>query len=101
MVDSGIWIGPLVAVVVALWLRPAHLVVPGLSSFAGFVVSFNVAQGRYPDCEDCPQGEHILRWFNGLFLTLAAALLFLGLAKHIFNTWRRHRASSGFSAKPS
>ena len=101
MVDSGIWIGPLVAVVLVIWLRPAHLVVLGLTSFAGFVVSFNIAQSRYPDCEDCPQGEHILRWLNGFLLTLAGALLLLGLAKHIFNTWRRHRAGSSFSAKPS
>jgi hypothetical protein len=102
MIDSGIWIGPLIAVVLALRLRPAYLVVLGLTAFAGFVVSFNTAQSRYPDCGECPRGEHILRWFNGLFLTLAGALLLFGLAKHIFNTWRRrHRASSGFSAKPS
>jgi len=100
MIDSGIWIGPLIAVLLALWLRPAYLVVLGLAAFAGFVVSFGTAQTRYPDCEECPQGEHVLRWFNGFFLTLAGALLLLGLAKHIFTTWRRHR-SGPLSARPS
>jgi hypothetical protein len=50
----GIWIGPLIAVVLALRLRPALLAVFGLTALAGFVVSFNTAQSRYPDCEECP-----------------------------------------------
>jgi hypothetical protein len=102
MIDSGIWIGALIAVLLALWLRPAYLVILGLTAFAGFVVSFGTAQTRYPNCEECPpQGEHVLRWLNGLFLTLAGAVLLLGLAKHIFTTWRRHRSGSGLSARTS
>jgi hypothetical protein len=99
MIDSGIWIGPLIAVLLALWLRPTYLVVLGLTAFAAFVVSFGTAQSRYPDCGECPQGQHILSWFNGLSLTLAGALLLLGLAKHIFGTWRRHRAGADQSAR--
>ena len=101
MIDSGIWIGPLIALVLVFWLRPAYLVVLGLTAFAGFVVSFGTAQTLYPDCEECAQGEHILRWLNGLLLTLAGALLLLGLAKHIFSTRRQHQASSDVPAEPS
>ena len=90
MIDSGVWIGLLIGLVLALWLRPRYLVTLGLTAFAGFVISFGIAQSRYPDCEECPHGEHILRWFDGLFLALAAMLLLLGFAKHLFIRWR-HR----------
>jgi hypothetical protein len=72
------------------------MVILGLTAFGGFVVSFGIAQSRYPDCEECPHGEHILRWFNGLFLTLAATLLLLGFAKHMFIGWRQHRDARKF-----
>ena len=98
----GYWIGPLIAVVLALRLRPAYLTVLGLTAFAGFVISFNTAQSTYPDCEgDCPPGHDILLWVTTILLTLTAALLLLGLAKHVLNGWRRRRAGSGFSVKPS
>ena len=99
MVDSGLWIGPLIAVVLALRLRPAYLGILGLTAFAGFLVSFNVAASRYPDCQQCPRGEHILRWFNGLFISLAAALFLLALAKYVFR--QLNRPGSDLSAKPS
>jgi hypothetical protein len=96
----GYWIGPLIAVVLALWLRPGHLTVLGLTALAGFVVSFSIAQRLYPDCEgDCPPGNDILSWVNGILFTIAPALLLLGLAKHVLYAWlRRHRAGSVLSA---
>jgi hypothetical protein len=97
MLYWGYWIGPLAAVVLALWLRPAYLVVLGLTALAGFFISFNISESLYPDCLDtgCPQTEHVLSWVNGILVTLAPALLLLALLKYLF------RAHSGFSAKPS
>jgi hypothetical protein len=94
----GYWIGPLIAVVLALWLRPTYLILLGLATMAGFFISFNTSERLYPDCLDsgCPPTEHILSWVNGMLLTITPALLLLALLKHIF---RRH--SSGFSARPS
>jgi hypothetical protein len=98
----GYWIGPLIAVFLTLWLRPAYLVVLGVIAWVGFVVSLSITLSLYEDCDQCPSTEHILSWVNGILLTLAPALLLLGLAKHVSNPWfRRHRAGSGFSAKPS
>lgn len=76
------WIGPLIAVVLAYRLRPAHLVVLGLIALAGFVVSFNTAQQLYPDCEgDCPRTQHVMVSVNTILLTLVPAFLLLGLIK--------------------
>ena len=102
MLYWGYWIGPLIAVVLAFWLRPAYLVLIGLTAMAGFFVSFNTAESLYPDCGDrCTPTEHILAWLNGILVTIAPALLLLGLAKYVLNGWRRRRAGSGFSVKPS
>jgi hypothetical protein len=96
MLYWGYWIGPLIAVVLALWLRPTYLVLLGLTTMAGFFVSFNTSERLYPDCGDqCPPTEQILAWVNGILFTITPALLLLALLKHVF------RAASGFPAKPS
>jgi len=97
------WIGPLIAVVLALWLRPTYLVLLGLTAMTGFFVSFNTTESLYPDCGyRCPRTEHILSWVNGILFTITPALFLLGLAKHVLNSWfRQHRAGSRLSAKPS
>jgi hypothetical protein len=84
MLYWGYWIGPLIAVVLALWLRPAHLVALGLTAMVGFFVSFNTSERLYPDCLDtgCPPTEHILSWVNGILFTITPALLLLALLKH-------------------
>jgi len=92
----GYWIGPLIAVVLALWLRPTSLVLLGLIAMAGSFVSFNTAQSLYPDCGyRCPPRQHILAWVNGILFTITPAFFLLALLKHIF------RSDSGLSAKPS
>ena len=102
MLYWGYWIGPLIAVVLALWLRPGYLVLLGLTAMAGFFVSFNTSENLYPDCGGrCPPTEHILAWVNGILSTITPVLLLLGLAKHVLNGWRRRRAGSGFSVEPS
>jgi hypothetical protein len=103
MLYWGYWIGPLIAVVLALRLRPAYLVGLGVIAMAGFFVSFNISESLYPDCLDtgCPRTEHILSWVNGILFTITPALLLLGVAKHVLNGWRRRRTGSGFSVKPS
>jgi hypothetical protein len=97
MLYWGYWIGPLIAAVLALWLRPAYLVVLGVIAMAGFFVSFNISESLYPDCLDtgCPRTQHILSWVNGILFTVTPALLLFALLKYLF------RANSGFSAKPS
>ena len=102
MLYWGYWIGPLIAVVLALWLRPAYLVLLGLTAMAGFFVSFNTSENFYPDCRGrCPPTERILAWVNGILFTITPVLLLLGLAKHVLNGWRRRRAGSGFFVEPS
>lgn len=92
----GYWVGPLIAVVLALRLRPAYLVVLGLAATAGFFASYNTTVNLYGHCENqCPPNRDIMVWVNGILLTLAPALLLLALLKHVL------RADSGFSAKPS
>jgi hypothetical protein len=104
MLYWGYWIGPLIAVVLALWLRPAYLVLLGLIAMAGFFVSYNTTESLYGHCEtQCPPNRDIMVWVNGILFTITPALLVLGLSKHVLNTWRRqHRAAAAdFSAKPS
>jgi hypothetical protein len=90
----GWWIGPLIAVFLALRLRPIHLAVLGLATLAGFIVSFNISESLYPDCLDtgCPPMEHRLVWVNGILFSITPALFLFAILK---------RAAMGFSAKPS
>jgi hypothetical protein len=82
MANWEYWIGPLIALALALRLRPAHLVVLGLVALAGFVVVFNTAQQLYPDCEgECPPMHDVLVWVNTVLLTLMPALLLLAVGK--------------------
>jgi hypothetical protein len=95
MLYWGYWIGPLIAVVLALWLRPRYLFLLGVIAGAGFVASLSTSLSLYEDCDPCPPTEHILVWVNTILFTIAPALVLLALLKHIF------RGDSGFSAKPS
>jgi hypothetical protein len=96
-------IGPaLLAVVLALWLRPTYLVILGWTTWAGFVVAYNLVDRIYGQCEEqCPPREHRLVHISWVLFSLGASLNLVALAKHLFNIWRAHRAASGFSAKPS
>ena len=79
----GTWIGPLIATLLSLRLRPAYLVLLGLATMVGFIVSFNISESLYPDCLDtgCPPAEHRLRWVNGILFTIAPALFLLAVLK--------------------
>lgn len=92
-----IWIGPLVAVLLAVRLRPTYLTVLGLTAFAGFVGVFKINETLYPDCLDngCPPWENRLSVLSGILFLLAASLLILALAKYLV------RSRPGLSAKPS
>ena len=96
MLYWGYWIGPFIAVVLALRLRPTYLVLLALATMTALIVSFGISQGLYPDCgSECPRTEHVLVWVNGILATITPALLLLALLKHVL------RSGSGFSAKPS
>jgi hypothetical protein len=92
-----IWVGPLIAVVLAVRLRPTYLTVLGLTAFVGFFATFKTNEKLYPDCLDtgCPPWENRLSVLAGILFLLAASLLILALAKHLF------RSRPGFSPKPS
>jgi hypothetical protein len=92
-----VWIGPLIAVVLALRLRPTYLTILGLTAFVGFFATFKTNENLYPDCLDrgCPPWENRLSVASGILFLLAAALIVLALLKHIVRT------RSGLSAKPS
>jgi hypothetical protein len=100
-----VWIGPLIAVLLALRLRPRYLALLGLTASAGFIAAFEATQKLYPDCLDppgCPgPGEHRLSALTAILFLLAASLLLLALVKAGFNIWRRHHPGSGYFAKPS
>ena len=92
----GYWVGPLIAVVLALRLRPAYLAILGLAATAGFFVSYNTTVSLWGHCENqCPPNRDILIWVNGILFTLAPALFHLALLKHVF------QANSSLFAKPS
>ena len=98
----GYWIGPLIAVALALWLRPVHLVVLGLAAIPAYLVSFSISFNLYDECDPCSTRAETLFWLNGILFTIAPALLLLACVKGIVNAWlRRRRADSGFSAKLS
>jgi hypothetical protein len=90
------WSGPLIAVVLALRLRPAYLVILGLLAMAGFIVSWTITEHLYGTCESrCPINEHRIAWVNWFLLTVSPSLVLSALGKHILRT------STVFSAKPS
>jgi hypothetical protein len=80
----GWWIGPLIAVVLALRLRPIHLAVLALSTMVGFYVSFSISESLYSECEPCPRTEHVLVWVNSILITATPALLVLAVLKGAF-----------------
>jgi hypothetical protein len=92
MLDWRLWIsvGPLIAVLLALRLRPAYLTVLGLMAFAGFFATFKINEKLYPDCLDrgCPLWENRLSVLSGILFLLTGSLLVLALAKHIFRRSR-------------
>lgn len=90
-----------VAVVLALWLRPAYLVVLGLTTMAGAVVLAMVTDRVWGQCEDqCPHRQHLAVGTVWVLVFLALSLLLLALAKRILITLRRHRVGSGFLPNP-
>ena len=96
------WIGPLIAVVLALRLRPGHLLVLGLVALAVLVVVFNTAQQLYPDCDSgCPQTQQVFIWVNTVLLTLVPALILLGLGKVALNHWLGRESDNSASANES
>jgi hypothetical protein len=100
-----IWIGPLIAVLLASRLRPRYLTLLGLAVSAGFIAAFEATEKLYPDPLDPPgypgPGEYRLSVLTALLFLLGASLLLLALVKAGFNGWRRRHPGSGFSVKPS
>ena len=80
----GYWIGPAIAVVLALWLRPTYLALVGVAALIGFRVSFGFSESHYGECDPCPRPEHILIWVNGILFTITPALLLLAVLKPVF-----------------
>ena len=80
-----VWVGPLIAVVLALRLRPTYLTILGLTAFVGFFATFGINEKLYPDCLDtgCPPWEQRLSVASGILFLLAATLIVLALSKHI------------------
>jgi hypothetical protein len=96
----GYWIGPLIAVGLALWHRPAHLVVLGLAAIPAFLVSFTISFNLYDECDPCSTRAETLFWVNGTLFTIAPALFLLACARGIFNAWLRlHRADSSGASR--
>ena len=92
-----LWVGPLIAVVLAWRLRPTYLTILGLTAFVGAFATFKTNEKLYPDCLDkgCPPWEHRLSLQTGILFLLSASLLILALAKHLY------RSRPRFSTKPS
>jgi len=102
MLEWGFWIGPLIAIVLALRLRPTFLIVLAGAAIISFMVSFSTSMKLYDECEPCSTRAEALFWVNTILFTIAPALLLLGVAKAALNAWlRQRRGGSGFSAKPS
>jgi len=90
----GYWIGPLIAVVLALLLRPKYLTLLGLAAIVGFYFSFGISVSHYDECDPCSTRAETLFWINGILLTIAPALFLLAVVKHVF------RAVSDFRPGP-
>lgn len=94
----GLWLGPLIALVLAIRLRPAYLIVLGLLAIAGFLVSWTITEHLYATCESrCPPNEHKVAWVNGFLLTLVPSFLLVALAKFLLYTRPRPDAPSSTS----
>jgi hypothetical protein len=101
MFDFGYWIGPLIAVVLALCLRAALLISLAGAAMIGFFISFS-ASATYGECDPCSTKAEALFSLNTILLTTAPALFLLGVAKAAVYAWLRpRRVGSEFSAKPS
>ena len=80
----GYWIGPAIAVVLALLLRPKYLILLGLAAIPAFFLSFNLSFKLYDECDPCSTRAETLFWVNGILFTITPALLLLAVVKHVF-----------------
>jgi hypothetical protein len=88
----GYWIGPLIAVVLALLLRPKYLALLGLAAMVGFYFSFGISVSHYDECDPCSTTAETLFWINGILFTIAPALLLLAVLKQVFRAVSNLRA---------
>jgi hypothetical protein len=89
----GYWIGPLIAVFLALWLRPTYLAILGLVAIPAFLITFSTSFRLYDECGPCSTRAETLFSINGILFTVWPALLLLALAKHVLNHWLDRRSA--------
>lgn len=81
MGDWWFLIGPVIAVLLAIKLKPALLMGLAAVTGAAFFVSFGVSVDLYDECDPCSKRAETLFGLNGILFTLAPSLFVVSIGK--------------------